>query len=118
VLLYAHVAMVLGQYDLSQDFFLKSSQPQCALDLRCDIQDYLSALTLARQISPQQEPFICKRLAVQIETQGNNSEALKLYERGILKEAALPKKELEAHNMQCFAGIARTSIKMGDILRG
>ena len=48
VLLYAHVAMVLGQYDLSQDFFLKSSQPQCALDLRCDIQDYLSALTLAR----------------------------------------------------------------------
>jgi WD repeat-containing protein 19 len=58
-------------------------------------------------------------LAVQIETQGNNPEALKLYERGILKDqSVLPKKEFELHNMQCFAGIARSSIKMGDILRG
>jgi WD repeat-containing protein 19 len=53
VLLFAYVAMILGQYDLSQDLFLKSSLPQCALDLRCDIQDYLSALTLSKQIAPQ-----------------------------------------------------------------
>jgi hypothetical protein len=39
--------MILNQYDLSQELFLKSSKPILALDLRCDIQDNLKALTLA-----------------------------------------------------------------------
>jgi hypothetical protein len=30
----------------------------------------------------------------------------------------LPKQDLELHNIQCFAGIARTSIKLGDVSRG
>ena len=34
-----------------------------ALDLRCDIQDWLIALNLAKSIAPDQEQIICKKLA-------------------------------------------------------
>jgi WD repeat-containing protein 19 len=36
-LLFAYVAMILGQYDLAEEFFLKSSNPKGALELRSDI---------------------------------------------------------------------------------
>ena len=50
-----------------QDLFLRSSAPHLALDMRCDIQDWLIALNLAKNIAPEQEPKICRRLALQIE---------------------------------------------------
>ncbi|CAD8104509.1 unnamed protein product [Paramecium primaurelia] len=117
-LLFAYVAMILGQHDLAQDLFLKSSYRLGALELRSDIQDYVNALSLARKIAPEQEPFICKRLGIQIETQGNNPEAVKMYEMAMLNEKLHDSKTVEIHNQQCVAGIARCSIKMGDILRG
>ena len=66
-ILLGNVAMIFGQYDIAQEYFLKSSKPLLALDLRCDIQDWLIALNLAKTMAPQQEPFICRRLASQIE---------------------------------------------------
>lgn len=69
-MIYGHIAMMLGKYDMAQDFFLSSSRPQLALDMRCDIQDWITALRLAKQIDPKQEPIICKRLASLIESQG------------------------------------------------
>lgn len=54
------------------------------------------------------------------ESQGNNTEALKLFERSVLRgdEKAVEKAIADKHNIQCFAGIARTSIKLGDVQRG
>lgn len=66
-ILQGHVAMILGEYELAQELFLKSTQPNLALDMRCDIQDWLIALNLAKNIAPNQEPIICRRLALQIE---------------------------------------------------
>lgn len=40
--------------------------------MRCDIQDWLVALSLSKNIAPEQENFISKRLAMQTESQGNN----------------------------------------------
>ncbi|EGR31945.1 WD repeat protein [Ichthyophthirius multifiliis] len=121
-IIFGNVAMVLGMYDLAQELYLKSSQPIFALEMRSDIQDYLAALNLAKNIAPQEEPFICRKLAFQIENQGNAQEARKLYERANLinKESLLvhEKVKIEAHTQQCFAGISRTSIKLGDIPRG
>lgn len=45
------------------DLYLKSSQPSLALDMRCDIQDWMIALNLAKTIAPEQEPLICRKLA-------------------------------------------------------
>lgn len=50
-LLFANVAMILGQPDKAQELFLKSSYPMGALELRSDIQDYATALHLAEKIA-------------------------------------------------------------------
>jgi len=31
---------------------------------------------------------------------------------------SIPKATVDKHNVECFAGIARTSVKLGDIQRG
>jgi hypothetical protein len=41
--------------------------------MRSDIQDWLIASTLAKNIAPHQESFITRRLAVKTESQGNNT---------------------------------------------
>lgn len=66
-ILLGNVAMILGDYDLAQELFLKSTKPVLALNMRCDIQDWLLALNLAKTIAPDQEPIICRKLAMQIE---------------------------------------------------
>jgi WD repeat-containing protein 19 len=48
-------------------------------------------------------------------------EALRLYEKSVLKDdngLDYDKKAIEQHNLLCFSGIARTSIKNGDVSRG
>jgi len=120
LVLLGHVAIMLAQPDLAQDFFLKSTQQHLALEMRCDLQDWLIALKLARSIDPAQEPVISKKLAQQFEMQGNFNEALKLFERAnaTMENARLRQEEHQTNVAQCYAGIARTSIRMGDITRG
>lgn len=40
-----------------------------------DLQDWFAALKLAKQFAPDKEPFICRKLASQVENQGNTAEA-------------------------------------------
>ena len=63
-LVFGNVAMILGEYDLAQDFYLQSSNPLAALEMRADIQDNLIALNLSKNIAPHMEPIICKKLAL------------------------------------------------------
>jgi len=86
--------------------------------MRMDLQDWFAALKLAKQIAPEKEPFICRKLGAQVENAGNTSEAQKLYERAYLNPSTGspdPSINIEQHNIQCYAGIARTAIKMGDM---
>jgi WD repeat-containing protein 19 len=73
---------------------------------------------LAKQMSPEKEQFICRKLASQVENQEKNMEAQKLYERALNPKGNQDKEKFEQHNTQCYAGIARTAIKQGDIQRG
>ena len=119
--LMGHIASFLHKHDIAQGFFLKSSKPELALEMRCDLQDWYTALKLVQNIDPLREPFIWRKLAVQIEHQGNSVEALKLFERALLKSSVVEyesKFDVNEHNTICYAGIARTSIKNGDIHRG
>eukprot|EP00357_Protocruzia_adherens_P031508 CAMPEP_0115034576 /NCGR_PEP_ID=MMETSP0216-20121206/40747_1 /TAXON_ID=223996 /ORGANISM="Protocruzia adherens, Strain Boccale" /LENGTH=1399 /DNA_ID=CAMNT_0002413515 /DNA_START=36 /DNA_END=4235 /DNA_ORIENTATION=- len=120
MILMGYVAAILHHHDMAQDFFLKSSKPMLALEMRCDLQDWLIALKLAKNISQDREPYICKQLAIQIETQGSHVEALKMFEKALIEgpNAGMTKAEIKSHNTQCSAGIARTSIKKGDVARG
>jgi WD repeat-containing protein 19 len=54
-----------------------------------------------------------------VENQGNTIEAQKLYEKALIVNGTKDEKiNVEQHNTQCYAGIARTAIKMGDMTRG
>jgi WD repeat-containing protein 19 len=120
-ILMGHIASILFKHDVAQDVFQKSTNPILALDMRMDLQDWFAALKLAKQISPDKEQFICRKLASQVENQGNIAEAQKLYERAYLNPSndnIDPSINVEQHNTQCYSGIARTAIKMGDMQRG
>lgn len=118
--LMGHVASILFKHDLAQDCFLKSTKPELALEMRMDLQDWFQALKLAKQIAQDKEQFICRKLASQVENQGNTIEAQKLYEKALLTQQQKEDDKInhEQHNTQCYGGIARTAIKMGDIQRG
>ena len=44
-----HIAAILGKEDLAVELFESSSQPEKALELRIDLQDWEEALKLAKQ---------------------------------------------------------------------
>jgi len=46
------IATLLHKHDQAQEAFLKSSRPVLALEMRCDLQDWYTALKLTQQIDP------------------------------------------------------------------
>ncbi|KAJ4450050.1 WD repeat-containing protein 19 [Periplaneta americana] len=121
-LLAGHIAMFLKDFDTAQDWYLKSSQPVAALNMRRDLLQWDQALQLAGKLAPEQIPYIAREYAQQLEFMGNYSEALSHYERGLLEARPITGRkhdpDQENHNIQCRAGVARTAIRCGDIRRG
>ena len=105
--------MFLGEFNLAQDLFLASGKPLAALEMRRDLLHWDSALQLAKALAPEQIPYISREYAQQLEFTGDYMNALSHYEKGITRE----EKDRE-HDEVCVAGIARMSIRMGDIRRG
>ena len=79
-----HIAAILGNENLAVELFVGSSQPEKALDLRMDLQDWDEALKLAKEYNKNKEPFISQKLAYQYETQNNIQEAMSLYENSYI----------------------------------
>ena len=80
--------------------------------MRRDLLHWDSALQLAKALNPEQIPFISKEYAQQLEFTGDYTNALSHYEKGITKEESR-----REHDESCAAGVARMSIRMGDIRR-
>ncbi|XP_078534454.1 WD repeat-containing protein 19 isoform X1 [Lissotriton helveticus] len=112
-LIAGHLAMFTGDFNLAQDLYLASTCPIAALEMRRDLQHWDSALQLAKRLAPNQISFISKEYAMQLEFTGDYVNALAHYEKGITGD----NKFLE-HDEACLAGVARMSIRMGDIRRG
>ncbi|XP_075423964.1 WD repeat-containing protein 19 isoform X2 [Ascaphus truei] len=110
-LLAGHLAMFTNDFNLAQDLYLASSCPVAALEMRRDLQHWDSALQLAKRLAPTQIPFISKEYAIQLEFTGDYVNALAHYEKGIIGDN-------KEHDETCLAGVARMSIRMGDIRRG
>lgn len=80
--------------------------------MRRDLLHWDSALQLAKALAPEQIPYISRQYAQQLEFTGDYMNALSHYEKGITKL------ESERENDEiCAAGIARMSIRVGDIRR-
>nr|CAD7443869.1 unnamed protein product [Timema bartmani] len=118
-LLNGHVAMFLQDFEKAQEWYLMSSRPVAALDMRRDLLQWDQALQLASKLAPDQMPYIACEYAQQLEFMGSYSEALSHYEQGLLSvREGKPGSMEETHTIQCRAGVARTSIRCGDIRRG
>ncbi|XP_025088691.1 WD repeat-containing protein 19-like isoform X2 [Pomacea canaliculata] len=112
-LLAGYVAMFLGEFNHAQDLFLSSSNPSAALEMRRDLLHWDSALQLAKALSPEQIPYISREYAQQLEFTGDYNNAMSHYEKGMTNSD----KEKD-HDDVCAAGIARVSIRLGDIRKG
>ncbi|CAD5124243.1 DgyrCDS12539 [Dimorphilus gyrociliatus] len=112
-LLSGYISMYLNEFDMAQELFINSEKPSAALEMRRDLMHWDAALQLAKALAPDQIPYISKEYAQQLEFTGDYMNALSHYEKGIIKDSSL-----REHNEQCAAGIARMSIRMGDIRRG
>ncbi|XP_013928509.1 PREDICTED: WD repeat-containing protein 19 [Thamnophis sirtalis] len=112
-LLAGHLAMYTNNFNLAQDLYLASSSPTAALEMRRDLQQWDSALQLAKRLAPDQIPFISKEYAVQLEFTSDYVNALAHYEKGITGN-----NKFQEHDEACLAGVAQMAIRMGDIRRG
>ncbi|XP_005092773.1 WD repeat-containing protein 19 [Aplysia californica] len=108
-----YIAMFLGEFNLAQDLFLASQCPLAALEMRRDLLHWDSALQLAKALAPEQIPYISREYAQQLEFTGDYMNALSHYEKGVTQNEA----ERE-HDEVCAAGIARMSLRVGDLRRG
>ncbi|XP_065175677.1 WD repeat-containing protein 19-like [Sycon ciliatum] len=103
----------LQEIDPAQMFFLKSSYPLEALELRKDLGHWDQALQLAKTLAPEQVPLVSREVARDMELRADYANALYHYERSLTKNT-----EQREHNEKCRSGIARTALRLGEIRKG
>ncbi len=113
-LICGHVLVLLSKFDEAQVMFLASSCPIEALNMRRDLMHWDSAMKLAKGLDSTQLPYISLEYGKQLEFVGDHPTALKMFEKGITSKNEADKE----HNELCASGIARSSLKTGDIRRG
>lgn len=66
-LLSGYAAMHLGEFERAQTWFLNSSNPAAALEMRCDLLQWDQGLQLAKRMAPELVGYISKEYAQQLE---------------------------------------------------
>lgn len=66
-LLCGYMSMYLEEYDKAQEWFLRSSNPAAALEMRRDLLQWDQALQLAKKMAPEQIALISREYAQQLE---------------------------------------------------
>jgi len=115
LLLSGHVSALFGNFAKAREYFLQSCSPETALDMHCDFLEWDQALQLAQTYAPHRLSDIYLKSALQLEGRNQNEQALSHYEMAMRDHIPGTRPE---HESQCKAGIARTSVKMGDLPRG
>eukprot|EP00672_Neobodo_designis_P023740 CAMPEP_0174834780 /NCGR_PEP_ID=MMETSP1114-20130205/5042_1 /TAXON_ID=312471 /ORGANISM="Neobodo designis, Strain CCAP 1951/1" /LENGTH=1382 /DNA_ID=CAMNT_0016068709 /DNA_START=126 /DNA_END=4274 /DNA_ORIENTATION=- len=126
--LLGHISLMFQEFDDAQNFFLRSSHPMLALEMRRDLMHWDQALQLAEKLAPDQVPLLSKECAQQLEFRGEFSSALNVYRRGGMEVPTVPQNAsaaaiaartaAELHNEACLGGEARCTFRMGDVRGG
>lgn len=66
-LLCGYINMFLNNYDRAQEWFMKSTKPTAALEMRRDLLQWDIALQLAKKMAPEQIAMISREYAQQLE---------------------------------------------------
>ncbi|KAL5037819.1 hypothetical protein RTP6_005194 [Batrachochytrium dendrobatidis] len=117
--LQGHIAVIFGDFNLAQQYFLISSNPKEALYLRRDLLEWDQALTLANRMWPEEVPIIAREYAMQLEIDGSPAEALAMYDLANSFNIQFDfEEELQEHKHVCQVGLTRMAFRTGDISRG
>lgn len=116
-LLAGHVAMLFADYDQAQELFLTSTRPITALEMRRDLLHWDHALKLAQTLAADQVPELSVEYAKQQEFKGEYSQALSMYQSA---ESGIDSRSERGAALlaDCHAGVARMTLRLGDIRRG
>ncbi|KAL1529596.1 hypothetical protein AB1Y20_000539 [Prymnesium parvum] len=135
-LLAGHLAVIFADYSSAQEHFLQSNRPISALEMRRDLLHWEQALKLAKTLAPDQMPAISREFAQQLEFRGEYDHALSMFHKGLgeagqreqqsrtigfggmsgsLNQAS---KNWTAQERACRFGIARMTLRLGDVSRG
>ncbi|KDO28279.1 hypothetical protein SPRG_06330 [Saprolegnia parasitica CBS 223.65] len=119
-LLAGHVSMLFGQYDQAQKLFLASCDPMAALSMQRYLLQWDQALLLADSLAVHLVPELSASYAAQLEFKGDFDGALKMYEHACnaMDPLGTPVVASEKIQAQCMAGIARCTLRLGDLRRG
>merc|ERR1719502_2506534 len=119
-LLAGHILLIFAQHQGAQDLFLSSSRPVTALEMQRDLLHWDQALKLAHTLAPAQVPELSVEYAQQLEFKGEHESALKMFESALNSVDADGRTPLctEAQQTTCMAGIARCTLRLGDLRRG
>ncbi|CAM6122003.1 unnamed protein product [Calypogeia fissa] len=112
-LLAGHIFLLLENFDAAQESFLKSTCPEAAVEMRRDLEHWNQAMALARDLKSPLEAEILTKYAHSLELAGDYRQALLSYEEFLKLNLEDPKQKYF-----CQAGVARTSIHLGDIWKG
>ncbi|XP_028028471.1 WD repeat-containing protein 19 [Bombyx mandarina] len=88
-----------------------------ALELACARGLWRDAAARALAAAPLHAPLVTAQHAHHLELMADYHEALANYEKSIITEN-LDDAKVREHNRKCEAGIARTAIRCGDVMRG
>ncbi|KAL3685393.1 hypothetical protein R1sor_003415 [Riccia sorocarpa] len=113
LLLRGYILALSEDTDAAEASFMKSSRPEVALELRWDLEQWDRAIALARELQSPLEIEMSKKYALVLEKQGDYRQALSYYEQ-YLKTSTLDTEQRAVAK----AGIARTSVRLGDIWKG
>jgi WD repeat-containing protein 19 len=119
-LLAGHVAMLFGHYDQAQKLFLASCDPMAALHMQRHLLQWDQALLLADSMAVHFVPELSTSYATQLEFKGDFEGALKMYEHACnaVDGAGNPVPCPAKYQTQAMAGIARCTLRLGDLRRG
>eukprot|EP00727_Mastigamoeba_balamuthi_P013091 m51a1_g8404 putative wd repeat-containing protein 19 isoform x1 (1404) ;mRNA; r:243939-249400 len=112
-LLAGHVNLLLGNYNEAQKLYLSSPEPLLALQMRRDLLHWEQAMALAKSLAPAELPGIAAECAQQLESKGDIAGALEMFSIGL--QGSQPATE---QFIRCVAGVARMTIRQGDISKG
>ena len=112
-----YFCMLQGQFNEAQSFYLSSSRPLSALEMRRDLMQWEQALRLAQSLDPPQIPYLCTQFAQQLEFKGEYASALTYYQKALQSFQSNTIVESDFQR-QATAGVAKMSLRLGDVVRG
>ena len=118
-LLAGHISLLFCDYSRAQEFFLVSSDPTKALDMRRDMLQWDQALSLAQTLSVRQVPDISVQYGQQLEFHDDVENALKMYQSAV--DSRDENGEYVCSDAQATvakAGIARCNLRLGNTRQG